>query len=55
MCRDSCCGIIIKSLDPLRAEKTFIRKQLGHTAVSAIQASSALPYKSGKESRRIML
>ena len=29
-----------KSLDPLRAKKTFIRKKLGHTAVSAIQASS---------------
>ena len=27
--------IIIKSLDPLRAKKTFIRKKLGHTAVSA--------------------
>ena len=33
-------GIIIKSLDPLRAKKTFIRKKLGHTAVSAIKASS---------------
>ena len=32
--------IIIKSLDPLRAKKTFIRKKLGHTAVSAIKASS---------------
>ena len=31
--------IIIKSLDPLRAKKTFIRKKLGHTAVSAIKAS----------------
>ena len=29
-----------KSLDPLRAKKTFIRKKLGQTAVSAIQASS---------------
>ena len=28
--------IIIKSLDPLRAKKTFIRKKLGHTKVSAI-------------------
>ena len=28
-------GIMIKSLDPLRAKKTFIRKKLGHTAVSA--------------------
>ena len=28
--------IIIKSLDPLRAKKTFIRKKLGHTMVSAI-------------------
>ena len=29
-----------KSLDPLRAKKTFIRKMLGHTAVSATQAST---------------
>ena len=28
--------VIMKSLDPLRAKKTFIRKKLGHTAVSAI-------------------
>ena len=27
---------IMKSLDPLRAKKIFIRKKLGHTAVSAI-------------------
>ena len=33
-------GMIIKSLDPLRAKKTFIRKKLGHTTVSAIKASS---------------
>ena len=33
-----------KSLDPLRAKKTFIRKKLGHTAVSAIQASSVTLY-----------
>ena len=32
--------IIMESLDPLRAKKTFIRKKLGHTAVSAIEASS---------------
>ena len=32
--------IIIKSLDLLRAKKTFIRKKLGHTMVSAIKASS---------------
>ena len=32
--------IIIKSLDPLRAKKTFIRKKLDHTVVSAIKASS---------------
>ena len=31
---------IIKSLDPLRAKKTFIRKKVGHTMVSAIKASS---------------
>ena len=31
-----------KSLDPLRAKKTFIRKKLGHTVVSAIQASSVI-------------
>ena len=30
---------MIKSLDPLRAKKTFIRKQSGHTMVSAIKAS----------------
>ena len=32
--------IIMKSLDPLRAKIIFIRKKLGHTAVSAIKASS---------------
>ena len=32
--------MIIISLDPLRAKKTFIRKKLGHTMVSAIKASS---------------
>ena len=32
--------IIMKSLDPLRAKKIFIKKKLGHTAVSAIKASS---------------
>ena len=32
--------IIMKSLEPLRAKKIFIRKKLGHTAVSAIKASS---------------
>ena len=32
--------IIIKSLDPLRAKKTFIRKKVGHTMVSAIKALS---------------
>ena len=31
---------IIKRLDRLRAKKTFIRKKLGHTAVSAINALS---------------
>ena len=35
-----CISIIIKSLDPLKAKKTFVRKKLGHTAVSAIKASS---------------
>ena len=34
------CGIVVKSLDPLRAKKTFIRKKLGHTMVSVIKASS---------------
>ena len=29
-----------KSLDPLRAKNAFIKKKLGHTAVSATQASS---------------
>ena len=33
-------SIIMKSLDPLRAKKTFIRKKLGQTAVLAIKASS---------------
>ena len=33
-----------KSLDPLREKKTFIRKKLGHTAVSSIQASSVTLY-----------
>ena len=28
----------MKSLDPLRAKKTFIRKKVGHTAVSAIKS-----------------
>ena len=32
--------IIMKRLDPLRAKKTFIRKKLGHTTLSAIKASS---------------
>ena len=36
--------IIIKSLDPLKAKKTFIRKKLGHTMVSAIKASSVTLY-----------
>ena len=34
--------IIIKSLDPLRAKKTFIRKKFGHTAVSAKASSVTL-------------
>ena len=34
----------MKSLDPLRAKKTFSRKKLGHTAVSAIKASSVTLY-----------
>ena len=37
---DKRCLIIINFLDPLRAKKTLIRKKLGHTAVSAIQALS---------------
>ena len=28
--------IIMKSLDPLRAKKIFIRKKLGHTKVSPV-------------------
>ena len=36
--------IIIKSLDPLRAKKTFIRKKLGRTMVSVIKASSVTLY-----------
>ena len=41
-CRNSIesVGIILKNLDPLRAKKTFIRKKLGHSMVSAIKASS---------------
>ena len=34
----------MKSLDPSRAEKIFIRKKLGHTAVSDIKASSVTLY-----------
>ena len=38
---DQVSGIIMKSFDPfISAKKTFIRKKLGHTAVSAIKASS---------------
>ena len=29
----------MKSLDPIRAKKIFIRKKLVHTSVSAIKAS----------------
>ena len=36
--------IIMKSLDPLRAKKIFIRKKLGHTVVSAIKATSVTLY-----------
>ena len=32
--------IIIKSLDHFRTKKTFIRKKIDHTMVSAIKASS---------------
>ena len=32
--------VIMKNLGPLRAKKIFIRKKLGHTAVSAFKASS---------------
>ena len=46
--------IIMKSLDPLRAKKTFIRKKLGHTAVSATKASS-VTLKSGERSQRKIL
>ena len=41
--------IIIKSLDPLRTKKTFIRKKLGHTMVSAIKPSSVTLYILQKE------
>ena len=41
--------IIMKSLDPLRAKKIFIRTKLGHTAVSAIKASSVTLYTWQKE------
>ena len=33
----------MKSLDPLRAKKIFIREKLGHAAVLAIKASSVTP------------
>ena len=36
--------IIIKSLDSLRAKKTFIGKTLGRTMVSAVKASSVTLY-----------
>ena len=39
----------IKSLDPLRAKKTFIRKKCGHTMVSAIKAASVTLYVWQKE------
>ena len=42
LCTEATLEIIIKCLDPLRAKKTFIRKNLGHTMVSAIKASSTL-------------
>ena len=47
--------IIMKSLDPLRAKKTFIRKKLGHTAVSAIKASSVTPINLAKGAREKIL
>ena len=31
--------IVMKSLDPSRTEKIFIRRRLGHTAVSAIKSN----------------
>ena len=34
----------MKSLDPLRVKKTFVIKKLGHTAISAIKASSVTLY-----------
>ena len=33
--------IIMKRLDPLRAKKTFKRKKMGHTAVSAMSVYSS--------------
>ena len=36
--------IIMKSLDPVRANKIFIRKKLGHTVVWAIKASSVTEF-----------
>ena len=41
--------IIMISLDPLRSKKIFIRKKLGHTAVSAIKASSVTLWSWQKE------
>ena len=43
--------IIMKSLDPLRAKKTFIRKKLGHTAFSAIKSLISDPINLAKEVR----
>ena len=41
----------MKSLDPLRAKKTVIRKKLGHTALSAIKSLISDPINLAKEAR----
>ena len=45
---------VMKSLVPLRAKKSFIIKKLGHTAISAIKASS-VTLLFGKRSQRKIL
>ena len=46
--------MIIKSLDPLRAKKTFIRKKLGHAMVFVIKASSVTIQIWQKEPEKIL-
>ena len=41
----------MRSLDPVRAKKTFIRMNLGHTTVSAIKAFISDPINLAKGAR----